>query len=156
MWNLVLFEIEKCSIHLELVSRAKSMCDVTLTPSYGSRFERLRFGSQQADWQFALLTNPKPKLMVFRSLDVSRKYTCFLYVFLSTKKSFDMNISRHEKFSQLLTASDHFYHQSEVLGPHTAGNQGQTGAQTGSRSGLVSYDCNLKCCSPIATSKNHK
>ena len=86
MWNLVLFEIEKCSIHLKLVSRVKSMCDVTLTPSYGSRFERLRFGSQQADWQFALLTHPKPKLMVFRSLDVSRKYTCFLYVFLSTKK----------------------------------------------------------------------
>ena len=105
-------------------------------------------GSQQADWQFALLTNPKPKLMVFRSLDVSRKYTCFLYVFLSTKKSFDMNIFSHEKNSQL--ASDHYYHRSEVLGPHTAGIRTLSGAQTRSRSCLVSYDCNLKCCSPTS------
>ena len=33
--------------------------------------------------------------MVFRSLDVSQKYTCSLYVFLSNQKSFDTNISRH-------------------------------------------------------------
>ena len=125
------------------------------TCHYGSRFERLRSDSGPSKL-IALLTNPKPKLMVFRSLDVSRKYTCFLYVFLSTKKSFDMNIFRHEKLSQLLTASDHFYHLSEVLGPHTAGNQGRSGAQTRSKSCPVSYDCNFKCCSPITTLKNHK
>ena len=136
-----IFEIEKCSIQVRSV---RSVCDVSLmTPLVGSRISIPNLTKL-----IALLTNPKPKLMVFRSLDVSRKYTCFMYVFLSTEKKFRYEHFRpRKKLSQL--GFDHFYHRSVEPWPHTAGNRWPKIGQEV----VITVYCE---CSSINTLKNHK